>query len=208
MAQLIERLERDGTLITPSSKTRLTLLITLFLAFFLISLAMIITSASESSNPEEGVTLAICGIVCTGFFGLTTLVAYRQLSQGIRLVLTFQELRIENKDGGIIERTEWPDIEKIESRTLSSGGIYHPEVLAYHLTSFGKEQHDEFLHSNPIARQRYMIFPSRKRWTIAIPQRLSVPHKELFTLLTETHRRYRRRKRRYLSKRKNKRGHA
>ena len=181
-------LERHGILVIPLSLTRLIFELIICIILVTIGTAMLI-AISFTNNPEAPLPLSISGLLFIILFGLATLATHRKLTQGIRLALTPQELRIENKNGGIIDRAEWSDIEEISIQRFAR----NQELLVCQLTPAGIERRDNFLDSNPPARRQFLIISYRKAGDgiILFPNGFTLSREDLRDLLQECHRRYR-----------------
>lgn len=181
-------LERHGILIIPLSPTRLIFELTIFVILVTIGAAMLI-AISFTNNPDAPLPLSISGLLLITMSGFATLATHRKLTQGIRLALTPQELRIENKNGGIIDRAEWSDIEEISLQRFAR----NQEILMCQLTPVGIERHENFLNSHPPARQQFLIISYRKvgDGIIIFPNGFTLSRDDLRDLLQECHRRYR-----------------
>ena len=91
VAQHLGVLERDGTLVIPSSQTRLILKLIVFSVFTAISAAIILTAPATSGNSAAPLVLLTIGLALTALFLLASVATYRQLTQRIRLVLAFRD---------------------------------------------------------------------------------------------------------------------
>ena len=133
VARLLETLERDDILIIPSSKIRLTLRLAICLIFLTISTMLIASPLLSGSSPAAAPALIVGGIISVIISGTTAAATHRQVSQGIRLTLTSEEVRLENKDGDVIEKARWRDIDQF-TPILSQSPLQIIKTVSYHLT--------------------------------------------------------------------------
>ena len=192
VARLLETLERDDILIISSSKIRLTLRLATCLIFLTISTMLIASPLLSGSSPAAPPALIVGGIISVIISG-TTAAAHRQLSQGIRLTLTSEEVRLENKDGDVIEKARWRDIDQF-TPILSQSPLQIIKTVSYHLTDTGRERRQEFLDTAPTARKQYFLLSSpwtRNAGSVIYPSGFTISNSNIFDLLERAHWRYR-----------------
>jgi len=116
---------------------------------------------------------------------------YRQLTQRIRLVLTFQGMRLENENGNIIEQVEWRDIEHFRAIHSRAGTI---AAIYYYLTDTGRERRRDFLATDPIGRNQFLVLKvswAGKSKSVALPSGFAISNADLIELLEKARHRYR-----------------
>jgi len=191
VAQHLGVLERDGTLVIPSSQTRLILKLIVFSVFTAISAAIILTAPATSGNSAAPLVLLTIGLALTALFLLASVATYRQLTQRIRLVLTFQGMRLENENGNIIEQVEWRDIEHFRAIHSRAGTI---AAIYYYLTDTGRERRRDFLATDPIGRNQFLVLKvswAGKSKSVALPSGFAISNADLIELLEKARHRYR-----------------
>ena len=191
VAQHLGVLERDGTLVIPSSQTRLILKLIVFSVFTAISAAIILTAPATSGNSAAPLVLLTMGLALSALFLLASVATYRQLTQRIRLVLTFQGLRLENENGNIIEQVEWRDIEHFRAIHSRAGTI---AAIYYYLTDTGRERRRDFLATDPIGRNQFLVLKvswAGKSKSVALPSGFAISNADLIELLEKARHRYR-----------------
>jgi hypothetical protein len=193
VARLLETLERDDILIISSSKIRLTLRLATCLIFLTISTMLIASPLLSGSSPAAAPPLIVGGIISVIISGTTAAATHRQLSQGIRLTLTSEEVRLENKDGDVIEKARWRDIDQF-TPILSQSPLQIIKTVSYHLTDTGRERRQEFLDTAPTARKQYFLLSSpwtRNAGSVIYPSGFTISNSNIFDLLERAHWRYR-----------------
>ena len=107
------------------------------------------------------------------------------------MVLTFQGLRLENANGNIIEQVEWRDVEGFRAIRSRAGTI---AAIHYYLTDTGRERRREFLATDPIGRNQFLVLKvswAGKSKSVALPSGFAVSNADLIELLEKARHRYR-----------------
>ena len=147
----------------------------------------------SGSSPAAAPALIVGGIISVIISGTTAAATHRQLSQGIRLTLTSEEVRLENKDGDVIEKARWRDIDQF-TPILSQSPLQIIKTVSYHLTDTGRERRQEFLDTAPTARKQYFLLSSpwtRNAGSVIYPSGFTISNSNIFDLLERAHWRYR-----------------